>query len=300
MSRPYVYVVMPIHDRLGLTLACLESFAAQTYKDHLVIVVDGGSTDGSAPAIRRDHPDVAVLPGDGDLWWAGATNLGVKLAMRVARSDDFVLTMNNDSAVDVDYLSVLVAAAKTHPRTLIGSVAVDHEDRQKVVDGGVRYDWLRGRRIASFLGLSLAAFRRRWPEGREVDVLPGRGTLVPMRVFHEIGLFDDRRLPHYGADYEFSRRAFKAGYALLVQYVAPVWSRPAETGLNAALRDVTLWQFVLSFVSRRSPNNLWYRLVFAAKSCPPYAVVPFYLLGTLRILFGGLLRIAVRQSNNKS
>jgi GT2 family glycosyltransferase len=299
MSRPHIHVVVPIHDRLGLTLTCLESLAAQTYRDHTVIVVDDGSTDGSALVIRRDYPQVAVLPGDGDLWWAGATNLGVRYAMRAARSDDFVLTMNNDASVDADYLTILVALAEGRRRTLIGSVAVDNEDRQRVVDGGMRYDWLRGRRIDPCLGSSLAAFRRRWPEGRDVDVLPGRGTLVPMQVFREVGLFDDRWLPQYGADYEFSRRALRAGYALRVQYAAPVWSRPAETGLNASLRDVTLRQFAVSFVSRRSPNNLWYRLVFAAKSCPPHAVVPFYVLGNLRILIGGLRRIAARHTHKK-
>jgi GT2 family glycosyltransferase len=296
MSPPHVYVVVPVHDRLRLTVACLGSLAAQTYRDHTVIVVDDGSTDGTAFTIRRDYPDVAVLRGDGDLWWAGATNVGVSHALRTACADDFILTMNNDSSVGAEYLSVLVAMANGRPRTLIGSVAVDHEDRQRVVDGGVRYDWLRGRRIDTLPQSTLAAFRSRWPDGRDVDVLPGRGTLVPMQVFLDVGMFDDRWLPQYGADYEFSRRAFGAGYALLVQFAAPVWTWPAETGLNAALRDVSLRQFALSFVSRRSPNNVWYRLVFAVKSCPPYAVLPFYVLGTLRVLVGGLRRIMVRKT----
>ena len=54
MSRPRVSVLLPVRDEELFLAECLESLSAQTLSDFEVIVVDDGSTDGSA-AIAEEH-----------------------------------------------------------------------------------------------------------------------------------------------------------------------------------------------------------------------------------------------------
>ena len=72
-----IYIVIPVFNRREETLRCLDSLVTQTYTNFIVIVVDDGSTDGVGDAVQAGYPDTIVLKGDGNLWWAGATNLGV-------------------------------------------------------------------------------------------------------------------------------------------------------------------------------------------------------------------------------
>ena len=94
-------------------------------------------------------------------------------------------------------------------------------------------------------------------------------------------------LPHYGADYEFSRRAARAGYRLLVSYQAVLRVKPEETGLHARRG---LGAFLAGFVTRRSANELGHRWRYARLVCPPALVVPYAAMDTLRIVVGSFRR----------
>ena len=47
---PAVAVVIPVRDRVGMITEAVRSVIAQTWRDHALVVVDDGSTDGSAEA----------------------------------------------------------------------------------------------------------------------------------------------------------------------------------------------------------------------------------------------------------
>jgi len=283
-----VFVVIPVHNRRDLTLKCLYSLSLQTHPAILTIVVDDGSTDGTAEAISKDFPATIVLRGDGNLWWAGATNLGVKYVLGRAKRGDYILTLNNDTEVSPDYLSILADAANSHPQCLIGSVAVTSEDHQTIADGGVRIDW----RTAKFTRLSRGKrYDSAIQENKSlvpVDVLSGRGTLIPVEVFRHIGPYDEVRLPHYGADYEFSHRAKKNGYELFVHYGAVVNSDVSATGLNNENRMLSWKELGKSFFSIRSPNSIRYRWNFARLTCPPLMLPSFFLFDMGRVVIGAL------------
>jgi hypothetical protein len=96
-----------------------------------------------------------------------------------------------------------------------------------------------------------------------VDVLPGRGTLVPFGVFQKIGNFNARMLPHYGADYEFSARAKRAGYRLMVSHKARVYAKLNITGIERSdKRIISLKECTTLLFSNKSKTNLRYYLNF--------------------------------------
>ena len=156
-----IYVVIAVRNRLSFTRRCLADLAAQTRADVTTIVVDDGSTDGTLEALPREFPSVVVLRGNGDLWWTAATNRAVAWALERATDTDYVLTLNNDTSFDPDYLEHLLAAAEENRPALVGSLAVD-PDRGVVVEGGLRVNWLTAKNWCSLV----ACHSPTWPHGR--------------------------------------------------------------------------------------------------------------------------------------
>src|SRR5258708_4234594 len=115
---PRVAVVVPVYNNIRRTLRFLDSFTRVRHRYYQMIVVDDGSTDGTRMQLAAHHPSVLVLTGTGDLWWSGATNLGVRFALD--NDFDYVLTINNDSIVAPDFLGRLLETAAAHPRSIVG------------------------------------------------------------------------------------------------------------------------------------------------------------------------------------
>lgn len=98
---------------------CLNSVLAQTYRAFEVIVVDNGSTDGSAAMLRADFPEVRLLEERTNIGFAGANNRGVETAR-----GEYVALLNNDTVVDPQWLSALVRGAETRVLDIAASVVV--------------------------------------------------------------------------------------------------------------------------------------------------------------------------------
>ncbi len=64
-------------------MRCLEALSdAGDLARYHTVVIDDGSTDGTADAIRRKHPEIHIISGDGNLWWTGAIVLGMRFAIQ--------------------------------------------------------------------------------------------------------------------------------------------------------------------------------------------------------------------------
>ena len=138
----FIYIIIPVHNRMEFTRQCLNSLTQQTYRKFKIIVIDDGSSDGTSDMIQKEFPEVVLLNGDGNLWWTGATNLGIEYVLEQADQDGYILTLNNDTVVRSDYIQTLLNSAAKYPRSLIGSISVSNEDHSTIVDGGVRVNWL--------------------------------------------------------------------------------------------------------------------------------------------------------------
>jgi GT2 family glycosyltransferase len=296
MSDRHLFVVIPVHDRLELTRACLAALERQTMRDFTVVVVDDGSTDGTPEALRHEFPRTVVLTGDGSLWWTGAMNVGVGWVLARASAADFVLTLNNDTVPPDDYLAGMLRAHEEAPRALVGSLLVSAQDGRTIVDGGVHITWLTAKYRTSGRGALLEADAASAPRLVPVDVLSGCGTLVPLMAYRAAGPYDQKHLRHYGADLEFSRRARRSGFALFVDWASPLLVDETETGIHATAAERGLASLMRSFWDTRSANDFRARLRFAVAACPRWALPAYLPLDYARVVAGSARRLLSRSN----
>lgn len=102
-------VVIPNWNGKHLLKTCLASLTGQTLKNFEIILVDNGSTDGSAEYVEKFFPKVKVIKLDKNYGFARACNIGIKKA-----SGKFVVLVNNDTEADKNYLEYLAEAARKH------------------------------------------------------------------------------------------------------------------------------------------------------------------------------------------
>lgn len=243
-----IEIVIPVHNRRPITLRCLELLRQQVGAEFRVTVVDDGSSDGTSEAVRERFPDVDVLQGDGSLWWAGATNVGIRHVLQRSVVAPYILMLNDDVEFDSGYLASMGRSAVTHPGCLIGSLAVYGEDPGRVFWCG---------QAASYQHRRYGYVRRDSLSGCvPAKMLPGRGMLVPTEVFNRIGFLDEKAFPQYAADFDFSLRARKAGYSLLCWCDTALMVRASQTGPGSVHRRDRIGIFLRSFLSIRSPNYL--------------------------------------------
>jgi len=96
-----VAVVVVTHQTREEALGCLDSVLAAQPAE--VVLVDCGSADGTADAVRDRHPSVEVLV-LGNLGYAGGANAGIARTSR-----PLVLVLNADTRIAPDSLATMAA-----------------------------------------------------------------------------------------------------------------------------------------------------------------------------------------------
>src|SRR4051794_11321022 len=196
---PLVYAVVPAFNRCDKTLRFLRLFNDVRYPNKRVIICDDGSTDNTSFNIRINFPEVEVLRGNGHLWWSGGTNMAIRRALEAGA--DYILTINDDSVMDPDFLTHLVETARQSPKYIVGCRIhrEDHPDR--IWSIGTRRVFKRYEIFAlNFWDQRWDEVRHKLPNPYPVDTMPGNGVLIPRAVFEQTGFYDDFHMPQYHAD----------------------------------------------------------------------------------------------------
>jgi GT2 family glycosyltransferase len=202
--------VLTCHNRRAQTLACLASLASQqTDRVIRAVLLDDGSTDGTAEAVRREYGWVEVIKGDGSRYWNGGTFDAFTAAR--AHDPDYYLWLNDDTVLDFDALDRLTAAhRKLVEAGADGLVAGSVRDpiSGHHTYGGVRRtnSWWRP-----------AAFERVPPTDsiQHVDTVNGNCVLIPRSIVAAIGV-NDPAFTHGIGDFDYGLRANSAGFAIAV------------------------------------------------------------------------------------
>lgn len=279
LSNPKISIVTPVHNNIEHTLTFLKSVNNIKYNNFETIIIDDGSTDGTAKTLAEQYPDVTVLKGDGNLWWSGSTNLGVEHALK--NKSDYVFTINNDVELDPNIFTALVDTSKNHPKSVIGCIIFYMNDHSRVwYFGGELNDKIAD--IEMHKGTA-----KDFPQLSETGVLTGMGVFIPANVFKEVGLYDAKNFPQYFADSDFSLRAKAAGYKLFVDPKAKVYSDVSSSWIRAKLKKPTPGFIYQLFFKDRSPHSIKIRYKFYKRYWPKRTIrtmIRFYWLLASKIV----------------
>jgi glycosyltransferase involved in cell wall biosynthesis len=163
-SRPLVSVVIPAYNRAATIGATLDSIMSQEGWPFEVVVVDDGSTDGTAAVARRHAPAARVVEQPNQRRSA-ARNNGARLA-----AGECLYFFDSDDLMEPGAIARLAACLEKHPEAAIayGPVLEFADDpaaaapRRPFFDAGG--DLLRTQIEAPFLIPIMTLVRREWFE----------------------------------------------------------------------------------------------------------------------------------------
>ncbi len=172
-----------------------------------IIVVDNGSTDGSAEFVRSAFPSVKVLALPRNLGFGGGSNAG----FREARNEIVVL-LNSDMRVDEGFLAPLLEGF-SDPEVFAVSCQIFFSDPKKVrEETGLTQGWWQdgGLRV------------RHRDDSAVRDLFPcfyggGGSCAFDRQKFLELGGFDHLLAPFYLEDTDLGYMAWKRGWKVLYQ-----------------------------------------------------------------------------------
>jgi GT2 family glycosyltransferase len=191
-----------------------------------VLVVDNGSSDGSAAAIAREFPAVEVVALPANRRFAGGCNAGLERAL--AGGADAVMLLNNDTEADPGLLEHLLLALEQDPGA--GAVAPLICLRRPL-----DLIWYAGGRCVPALGLAAHRGLRRRDRGQYRAVQPtgyltGCCLLATRAAWERVGPLDEGYFI-YAEDADWCLRARAAGFGLRFVPTARLWHKvSASTG----------------------------------------------------------------------
>jgi len=172
-----------------------------------IIVVDNGSTDGSADFVRTHFPQVNLLALSSNLGFGGGSNAGFRAA-----KNDIVVLLNSDMRVAPDFLAPLLEGF-TDPEVFSVSCQIFFSDPNKPrEETGLTQAWWQdgGLRV------------RHRIDPQVTDLFPcfyggGGSCAFDRHKFLELGGFDKLLEPFYLEDTDLGYMAWKRGWKVLYQ-----------------------------------------------------------------------------------
>lgn len=211
--RPPVSIVMPTLDERSAIRDCLDSLLAQDYP-HIteILVVDGGSTDGTRELATSLDPRVRVVDNPG-VTAAAAMNVGL-----AAATNDLIVRVDSHTIYLPDYVSASVAALVESGADWVG--------------GPMRPVGLTsfGRAVAavttSRLGIGNGRFHYATTASDVETVYLGT---FDRRIVVAVGGYDDRQLQWAAEDQELAFRLRQAGRRIRIDPRIRSWYFPRQT-----------------------------------------------------------------------
>jgi GT2 family glycosyltransferase len=282
-------ILIPCHNRKAITLACIRHLSdLGLLTRYGLIVIDDGSTDGTSQAIASEFPAVVILHGDGNLFWTGAMEMGMRHA--VAAGSPCCIWLNDDLSLGEHAIEQVTDLAMARQTLVTGQGVIDLEN-------GTQWFFpliFRGKTRLNPVDVdpsSTAAVRS--------DACRGNLVAIPRVVIERIGYPDGQNVPHVGGDSDYSLRATAAGIECLTLGSARFFEKDTvrndnRSWLLGSQPLAGIWKRALARRGSLYPRMWWVYNVrhFGLRGVFRFFRSYFHLVGIslLRLLLPGWLR----------
>jgi GT2 family glycosyltransferase len=249
---------------------CLSALLTQTYSPCEIILVDNGSDDGSVDFVAERFSQVRIIENGENLGFAAGNNV----AIRVARGD-YIVTLNNDTRAEPNWLEELVKAAETEPRIgMCASKMLFYHYPGVLNSTGISLD------VAGIAWDRRGGERDDGLEREPVEIFgPCAGAALYRReMLDEVGLFDEDFFA-YHEDVDLAWRARSRGWRCMYNPRATVYHVHSGTGMEGS-----------AFKNRLLGRNKVWTMVKNYPSPQIFLFLPLIAFYDLASVFYGLLR----------
>lgn len=229
--KPSVSVIIPTWNRSDLAISCLESLGRQTCRGVETILVDDGSTDGTAERIQQAFPETQVIVLPRNRGFAAAVNTGIRAAQ-----GKWIFLLNNDVTLAPDAIEKLVQAAEAADAAMAAPLILWHDTPEIVYSAG---DCIHANGRPESIGFRRARAGFTLPD-RIFGVSAAAG-LYRHTVFDTVGWLDES-FTAYFEDSDLCFRARLAGFGAILVPEAVAW----HIG-SATISGRTWWRSMLCF-----------------------------------------------------
>jgi len=195
-GSPDVSVLLTSWNGRDLTRDAIQSVREKTTDvSYEIIVVDDGSTDGTADMVRKEFPDVMLVVSQENAGFVRANNLGA----RHARGRHLLL-LNNDTIFVNNAIAILSRYLDDHPDVgACGGLLLNRDMTAQVSYGN---EPSLGQAVVDLFFLNELFPRAGFPKRGTIPLLPcagpidvdyitGADLLIRRSIVDEIGLFDE-------------------------------------------------------------------------------------------------------------
>jgi len=219
-------IILVNWNSYALTDDTLQSLYKTSYKEYDIICVDNASTDDSLSQLRKNHAGIIILTCDQNTGFTGGNNKGMQYALDHGYA--YTLLLNNDVAVESDFLEPLVQALDANENLgAVQPLIYFHHDRTLIWNAGSRYNkWLGVTKTIGYNKKDKDQKERyrtdqNQNQGDTKDIQPiqniawitGCAFMVKTDVLKKVGLLYEPFFIYY-EDVDLSFRIKNAGYDL--------------------------------------------------------------------------------------
>ena len=216
-----IAVVIVNYRTPEMTLACVAALALERHAipDLRVVVVDGGSGDGSAEALRTGlavYAWVELLACEFNGGFGWANNQGIMHLLQGATPPDFIHLLNPDAVIMPGAVVALRDQLNDHTKCGAAGSQLLNGDGSKSGSAfrfpSVAREFFRGaqmNRIGIALGLSQGIIAAETAE--DVDWVTGASVMVRTDALRQVGLFDTGFFLYF-EEVELMHRLTRAGW----------------------------------------------------------------------------------------
>lgn len=269
MQDSLVYAVITNWNGLADTTECVQSVLKSTYNNLSIVIVDNGSSDGSAEALAERFPTVHQVHTGYSGAVTAAYNAGIQYALD--HNADYVLMLNNDTTVDPHMVTHLVQAANSDTTRGVLTPKIYYYDRPDVICfAGARcyrwdfgaYDTKDGQTDAPANSMA-----------KEIDYVWACGMLLSRSLLNAIGPFDTRFWLYYD-DADICLRARTTGYKLWYVPDARMWHKVSASTRSPRFARTWARSKMLLFRKHASGPHQWLLIMYAFGHALYRAVFP--------------------------
>lgn len=243
-ERPLVSVITVNYNQSQVTFDLLESLRKISYRNIEIIVVDNASPNDHPDQIKNNYPEITFLKSEKNLGFAGGNNLGIEKS-----TGDYLLFLNNDTEVSVDFLEPLVEFYQSHPDAGMVSPKIRYHHTPEMIQ------------YAGYTAINPYAIRNRSIGYKEIDngqyneTRPtafghGAAMMVPREVIEKVGMMPDIYFLYY-EELDWGWRISKAGYQNYYIGNSVIFHKESiSTGKNSPLKTYYMARNRILFTRR--------------------------------------------------